>query len=197
MRKQSAKTRKIIDYLSNNPLSKASAVAKRFNVHVSRVYQLRKKANEEFINNVIGMPDEIVIDDTPMPTPEHEAAARTASLLREVGMTDEQRKERTRKFFETAVIPAPTDVDGVLDARAVEYGKFKDGAALMQSLKRTLADHAQRHGKTFADDQWEALEMIVHKIGRIVNGNPDKVDHWTDIAGYAKLVADRLEGNAR
>jgi hypothetical protein len=36
--------------------------------------------------------------------------------------------------------------------------------------------------------------MIVHKISRIVNGNPDKVDHWVDIAGYATLVADRLEG---
>jgi len=93
--------------------------------------------------------------------------------------------------------PQTTQVDEVLDTRALDYGKFKDGAALMQALKRTLADHAQKHGKTFADDQWEALEMIVHKIGRIVNGNPDKVDHWTDIAGYAKLVADRLEGVER
>ena len=90
-----------------------------------------------------------------------------------------------------------TSVDKVLDTRAVDYGKFKDGAALMQGIKRLMAEHAQKHGKTFADDQWEALEMIVHKIGRIVNGNPDKVDHWTDIAGYAKLVADRLEGVVR
>ena len=90
-----------------------------------------------------------------------------------------------------------TMVDEVLDQRAVDYGAFKDGAALMQGMKRLLADHAQKHSKTFADDQWEALEMIVHKIGRIVNGNPDKVDHWTDIAGYAKLVADRLEGKVR
>lgn len=93
--------------------------------------------------------------------------------------------------------PDETNVDEVLDQRALDYGAFKDGAALMQSIKRTLAEHAQKHGKTFADDQWEALEMIVHKIGRIVNGNPDKVDHWTDIAGYAKLVADRLEGRVR
>jgi hypothetical protein len=90
-----------------------------------------------------------------------------------------------------------TDIDGTLDARAQDYGKFKDGAALMQGIKRLLADHARMHNKTFADDQWEALEMIVHKIGRIVNGNPDKVDHWVDIAGYAKLIADRLQGNAR
>jgi phosphoribosylanthranilate isomerase len=94
-------------------------------------------------------------------------------------------------------VPEVTAVDTVLDQRAVDYGAFKDGAALMQGIKRLLADHAQKHGKTFADDQWEALEMIVHKMGRIVNGNPDKVDHWTDIAGYAKLVADRLEGRVR
>lgn len=89
------------------------------------------------------------------------------------------------------------NVDKTLDARAEMYGKFKDGAALMQAIKRVLADHAAQHGKTFADDQWEALEMIVHKMGRIVNGDPDVTDHWVDIAGYATLIADRLEGNAR
>ena len=90
-----------------------------------------------------------------------------------------------------------SNVDKTLDARAEMYGKFKDGAALMQAIKRTMAAHASKHDKTFADDQWEALEMIVHKMGRIVNGDPDVVDHWVDIAGYATLIADRLEGNAR
>ena len=90
-----------------------------------------------------------------------------------------------------------SNVDKTLDARAEKYGKFKDGAALMQSIKRELSAHASRHNKTFADDQWEALEMIVHKIGRIVNGDPDVVDHWVDIAGYATLIAERLEGKAR
>ena len=90
-----------------------------------------------------------------------------------------------------------SNVDKTLDARAQMYGKFKDGAALMQAIKRTMAAHASKHDKTFADDQWEALEMIVHKMGRIVNGDPDVVDHWVDIAGYATLISDRLEGNAR
>jgi len=93
-------------------------------------------------------------------------------------------------------VQAP-NVDKTLDARAEKYGKFKDGAALMQAIKRELAAHASRHNKTFADDQWEALEMIVHKIGRIVNGDPDVTDHWVDIAGYATLIAERLEGKAR
>jgi len=99
-------------------------------------------------------------------------------------------------FAPPEMVPMP-DIDVTLDARAVNYGTFKDGAELMQSLKRRMAEHAVKHDKTFADDQWEALEMIVHKMGRIVNGNPDVVDHWVDIAGYATLIADRLQGNAR
>jgi hypothetical protein len=41
------------------------------------------------------------------------------------------------------------------------------------------------------------MDMIMHKIGRIVNGDPDYADSWVDIAGYAKLVADRLDGVVR
>ncbi len=80
--------------------------------------------------------------------------------------------------------------------KAFEKDTMASFAAYVRGMKRLVADHAQRHGKTFADDQWEALEMIIHKVGRIVNGNPDKIDHWIDIAGYAKLVAMRLEGRS-
>jgi hypothetical protein len=97
----------------------------------------------------------------------------------------------------TATANDQGEIVALLTERGHEYGPFRDGAALMQGMKRLMADHARAHDKTFSDDQWEALEMIVHKIGRIVNGNPDKVDHWKDIAGYAMLVADRLEGVAR
>lgn len=44
--------------------------------------------------------------------------------------------------------------------------------------------------------QSESLDMIAHKIGRIIAGDPNVEDHWRDIAGYATLVADRLVGNA-
>lgn len=39
--------------------------------------------------------------------------------------------------------------------------------------------------------------MTAHKLGRILNGDPHYADSWIDIAGYNKLVADRLEGVAR
>ena len=84
-----------------------------------------------------------------------------------------------------------------LDSRATAYGAFSDNARLAQALKRAMAEHAQDMGKTFADDQWEALEMIASKMSRIVNGNPDGIDNWHDIAGYATLIADRLRGVSR
>jgi hypothetical protein len=42
------------------------------------------------------------------------------------------------------------------------------------------------------DDQRETLDMIAHKIGRILAGDPNVEDHWKDIAGYATLSADRV-----
>ena len=49
------------------------------------------------------------------------------------------------------------------------------------------------HPNTLSYQQLEALEMICHKIARIVAGDPDFADHWRDIAGYATLVANELE----
>jgi len=59
-------------------------------------------------------------------------------------------------------------------------------------LKQVISSELQRRGKWLAPDQQEALDMICHKIGRIVNGDPDYDDSWRDIAGYAQLVCDRL-----
>jgi hypothetical protein len=93
--------------------------------------------------------------------------------------------------------PAPaatTDVDATLAERGKRYGTFKGHAEVTYRLKNVLRDHADKHDKTFAFDQAEAIDMICHKLGRIVNGDPNYADSWIDIAGYAKLVADRLEG---
>jgi len=88
-------------------------------------------------------------------------------------------------------------VTEILGSRGKVYGTFRDNACLAQALKRSMADHAQDLGKTFADDQWEALEMISTKISRIVTGDADSIDQWADIAGYATLIADRLRGVVR
>lgn len=77
-----------------------------------------------------------------------------------------------------------------LAERGKRYGDFAGHADITQALKFVMG---QRPGwGKLTPDQREALEMIVHKIGRILNGDPNWADSWVDIAGYAQLVADRL-----
>ena len=85
----------------------------------------------------------------------------------------------------------------LLDQRGNRYGTFKGHAEITQDLKSLIRGELAKRNKHLAPDQLEALDMICHKIGRIVNGDPDYDDSWVDIAGYAQLVADRLQGNAR
>jgi hypothetical protein len=94
-------------------------------------------------------------------------------------------------------IQADTNVDAILDARGSRYGNFLDHARITQKLKSVAHQFAGEQGKTFDADQAEAIDMIFHKLGRILNGDPNYADSWIDIAGYAKLVADRLEGKVR
>jgi hypothetical protein len=97
----------------------------------------------------------------------------------------------------TATADDHGEIVATLTERGHRYGKFSGHAQVTQGIKRIMAEHARANDKTFTDSQWEALEMIAHKIGRIVNGDPDYADSWIDIAGYAKLVADELQGVER
>jgi hypothetical protein len=90
-----------------------------------------------------------------------------------------------------------TDIDNTLEERGSRYGKFKDHAIVTQNLKCVLRQHMGARFDRMEPDQIEALEMICHKLGRIANGDPNYADSWVDIAGYAKLVSDRLEGVER
>jgi urocanate hydratase len=86
-----------------------------------------------------------------------------------------------------------TDVQAVLDERGGRYGAFASHARASQALKELFRDYmGDAKWANLNCDQQEALEMIAHKIARILNGDPNYADSWVDIAGYAKLVADRL-----
>ena len=83
------------------------------------------------------------------------------------------------------------DLNAILEERGSEYGDFTAQAQISQALQ----DIARAGCSYTATESYqrEALAMILHKISRIVNGNTRNVDSWADIAGYATLVANRLQ----
>lgn len=85
-----------------------------------------------------------------------------------------------------------TNIQETLAERGKNYGTFEKHAMICQTLKSVIRGFSGT--KKYADDQQEAIDMICHKLARIINGNADHIDSWHDIAGYATLVADRLAG---
>ena len=82
-------------------------------------------------------------------------------------------------------------IEQVLAERAKTHGEFKNHAAIAQSLKDMMRIGSNWH--KLSSEMREALEMIQHKIARILNGDPEVKDHWTDIIGYAKLIEQTLK----
>ena len=84
-----------------------------------------------------------------------------------------------------------TEIDKTLEDRNDIYdGSFKCHAYMAQRVK--LAMYASKNWDRLSDDQREALEMIAHNIGRILNGNKNSKESWRDIGVYAELVERRL-----
>lgn len=89
-------------------------------------------------------------------------------------------------------------LDKILDERGSRYGKFIDVANATSAIQESLYDHMSLDKlNQFPADQSVALDMICHKMARIAVGDNNYVDNWIDIAGYAQLVADRLNGIER
>jgi len=100
--------------------------------------------------------------------------------------------EEEQAVQDGALTSEATSIDDVLEERGSRYGKFSEHALITQNIKR-----AMRHSKNWhnlPDDMKEALEMVAHKVGRILNGDPDYPDNVVDIIGYMQLVLDRMTG---
>jgi hypothetical protein len=82
-------------------------------------------------------------------------------------------------------------IDKVLQERGERYGDYKSTAFISQTLKNTMRECRSWDRMTSA--QREGLEMIQHKIARILNGDPKYMDSWVDIVGYATLIVESME----
>ncbi len=86
------------------------------------------------------------------------------------------------------------NIDQTLAERGARYGRFEDHAVTAQKLQDVIRDHPGWAG--LAPDQRQALQVICDKIARMLNGDPNYIDNWHDIIGYARLVEERLERDA-
>lgn len=83
-----------------------------------------------------------------------------------------------------------SSIENTLAERGNRYGDFASHARITQRIKEAMADSP--NWANLDHDMKEALEMVAHKVGRILNGDPAYHDSWHDMIGYTKLVADRL-----
>ena len=81
-------------------------------------------------------------------------------------------------------------IDSTLDERQATYGDFADHAMITQQIKKAMVD--SRNWRLLSESKKECLEMVAHKIGRILNGDPEFHDSWHDIIGYVTLIERTL-----
>lgn len=208
MKRKNTKTAKARAFMQSNPAAAPNEVAERFGITKQTVYVLRNKMRKagmvfppksEQLATLAPALKRYTINRSQLEIAKKLGLAEQdyVQALADMGLLDEAATEDSQKLVQTGIEMYEDGVDVTLDARAVDYGKFIEGAEVMQMLKRVVQNALSNRDKVLAHDQAESMDMIIHKIGRIINGNPDVVDHWLDIAGYAKLVADRLEGRVR
>ena len=84
-----------------------------------------------------------------------------------------------------------SEIDSTLNERGARYGNYSDVAGTTQQLMSIVGcganyEHLNAEQKT-------SLFMICNKIARAVNGDPNYIENWHDIAGYATLAERACE----
>ena len=87
------------------------------------------------------------------------------------------------------------NINKTLNERGAKYGTYINVAKTSQLLKLTLANAMADNPNEVSYDMRESIDLICNKLSRIVNGDPNYDDSWHDIAGYATLIYERLNGN--
>lgn len=108
---------------------------------------------------------------------------------REIDLVGPRLVEETKPTED--VTPKPAEgVEATLNERGKRYGEFAEHARIAQELKHVM--RSKVGWDALSPDKKEALEMVAHKVARILNGDPNYADSWHDIAGYATLVEKKL-----
>lgn len=80
-------------------------------------------------------------------------------------------------------------LETMLAERASRHGDFTEQARVSQAFKAVA--EASPGWQRLSPVQREGTAMILHKLSRVLAGDPNFRDHWDDIAGYARITSDR------
>ena len=84
------------------------------------------------------------------------------------------------------------NIEAILDEREKTHGDFAVHSEISQSLKSCLW---HREGWLRLNMmQREALEMVCHKLARIIAGDSNHADSYVDICGYITLALREVKG---
>lgn len=80
-------------------------------------------------------------------------------------------------------------INQTLEQRGARYGEFSEVAETTYQLQEALK---RSQPSSMTSSQIIALDMICNKMARIVNGDPNYIENWHDIAGYSILIENSL-----
>lgn len=81
-----------------------------------------------------------------------------------------------------------TAAAALLSERQTTHGEFSHNAIYGQQL-RSLFRSSPRWPE-IPPVQREALDNIATKMSRILSGQADRIQHWEDVEGYARLARE-------
>lgn len=86
-------------------------------------------------------------------------------------------------------------IDAMLAERGTTYGEYPVGAKIAIDMF-DVAQASPSYRKMTAAQQY-AVFMILAKLSRALNGDPNHIDDWADVVGYATLVLNTLTGDEK
>lgn len=149
----------------------------------------QNRENDTFLNTEDDQKDpRVFVED-------HIKGSSYIQVRQKDGESVKQAVSRTIKEYYTsnpfALPKKDKSIEDTLADRGSRYGHFEGHAYVTQNIKRAMKNSSK--WEKLPDDMKEALEMVAHKIGRILNGDPEYKDSWVDIEGYVHLVSQTLK----
>lgn len=178
--KQLKKKVTTVEYIRNNPKATAREIAEALGVSISYIYALRKKVKEGKRKITVTRSQVEIAKKLGVPLEDFVKESLKQGILK----YDEDDED------ETGVESDKTDVNQILGERGNRYGTFESNAKTCQLLKNVL--HSQDGWYRLSYVQREAVEMMMHKISRLVNGDAAYLDTVVDIAGYNQLMLEHM-----